>query len=82
MLVGIATALTQMIAVGGVALGVYTEIVQPTATAAYDKGTELYQEYIVGTEQCIFWQPYYSQMQDTIEQKVSQKYFLAMKTVV
>jgi|TARA_S200002703_G_scaffold23494_2_gene20322 hypothetical protein len=50
MLVGIATALTQMIAVGGVALGVYTEIVEPTATAAYDAGTALYQEYIVGTE--------------------------------
>jgi len=50
MIVSILTALTQMVAVGGITLGVYTEVVEPTAVAAYDKGTELYQTYVVGTE--------------------------------
>lgn len=50
MIVSILTALTQMIAVGTITLGVYTEVVEPTAVAAYSKGTELYQEYVIGTE--------------------------------
>lgn len=50
MIVSILSTLTHMLAVGGITLGVYTEVVQPTAAAVYDKGTELYQNYVVGTE--------------------------------
>jgi|DEB0MinimDraft_4_1074332.scaffolds.fasta_scaffold40012_2 hypothetical protein len=50
MIITILTGLTQALVVGGVTFGVLTEVVEPTVIAAYDRGTELYQTYVVGTE--------------------------------
>lgn len=50
MIITILTGFTQALVVGGITFGVLTEVVEPTAIAAYDKGTELYQTYVVDTE--------------------------------
>jgi len=50
MIITILTGFTQALVVGGITFGVLTEVVEPTAIAAYDKSTELYQTYVVGTE--------------------------------
>ena len=50
MLISFMTAVTQVLVTVGIGFGVYTDIVEPTALAAYETGTELYQEYVVGTE--------------------------------
>ena len=45
----IATIIT-VITSGFIAVGVLEEVVVPAGTYAYETGTELYQEYVVGTE--------------------------------
>jgi hypothetical protein len=45
----IATMFT-LVTAGLLAVGVVNEVVVPAGTYVYDTGTELYQEYVVGTE--------------------------------
>jgi len=45
----IATMFT-IVTAGFLAVGVVNEVVVPAGTYAYEAGTELYQEYVVGTE--------------------------------
>lgn len=45
----IATIITVLTS-GFIAVGVVNDVVVPAGTYAYETGTEMYQEYVVGTE--------------------------------
>ena len=44
------TTMFVVVSTAFVAVGVVEEVVVPAGTYAYETGTELYQEYVVGTE--------------------------------